>query len=286
VLKKARQIPLWSDNLLDKNKAWVKNDNGTESTMLHFKNDVSGIDYYGLPASFASYIDQLLEYSHSQFDKDNLDNNMILGGVIVFKSAMTKEEAQAQATEILMTHTGEGKTGRIAVISSENGIEDFQFTPYTTTKEGSFLEADKKAKGKIIEAHGWDSLLAGTDATGALSKGSGYVRAIWDVKEALVLNPLRDRIIENVVIPITKIWAEIFGNKDVLQYQFAFKSAMPFSFMGDIDPDNFMQVNEARELAGLETDDSKKGVYLAEIASKNKNVQSSQPATESANNNG
>jgi hypothetical protein len=285
-LKKARQIPIYSDNLLDKNKAWVKNENGTESTMLHFKNEVSGIDYYGLPASFSSYVDQLLEYSYSQFDKDNLDNNMILGGVIVFKSAMTKEEAQAQAQEILLTHTGEGKTGRIAVVSSENGIEDFSFTPYSTTKEGSFLEADKKAKGKIIEAHGWDSLLAGTDSQGALSKGSGYVRAIWDVKEAFLLNPFRERIIENVVIPIVKIWADVFGNTEVLKYKFGFKSSMPFSFMGDLDPETFIKVKEARELGGFEPDDKNGDRYLSEMKQKQNNVQSSNPAKEGTDNNG
>jgi hypothetical protein len=278
-LKKARLVPLWSDNLLDQKKAWIQNDDGTESTMLHFKNEVSGIDYYGLPSSFPSYTDQQLEHRYSMFDMDNLDNNMILGGLIVFKSAMTADEARAQAQEILMTHTGEGKTGRIAVVSSENGIEDFVFTPYTTQKEGSFLESDKKAAKKIIEAHGWDSLFAGTDDTGALSKGSGYIRAIWDLKETSLLNPLRDRIIENVVIPIVKIWAEWFVNKEVLDYKFGFKSAMPYSFMGDIDPDNFLQVNEARQMAGQPIDDGKKGVYLAEVANKNKNVQSSQPAT-------
>jgi hypothetical protein len=285
-LKKARQIPLWSGNILDKNSVWVKNDDDTESTMLHFKNDVSGIDYYGLPASFSSYIDQLLENSYSQFDKDNLDNNMILGGLIVFKSSMTKEEAQAQAQEILMTHTGEGKTGRIAVISSENGIDDFEFTPYTTTKEGSFIESDKKAKGKIIEAHGWDSLLAGTDSAGAMSKGSGYVRAIWDVKESLVLNPLRDRIIENVVIPIVAIWAEVFGNKEVLKYKFGFSSSMPISFMGDLDPSTFIKVKEARQLGGFEPDDKNGQKYLSEMKQKTTDVQSSGPAPQGANNNG
>lgn len=284
-LAKARQIPLWSDNLLDQKKVWVQNEDGTYSTILHFKNEVSGIDYYGLPASFASYLDQQLEHRYSSFDMDNLDNNMILGGLIVFKSAMTKEEAQAQAQEILLTHTGEGKTGRIAVVSSENGIDDFEFTPYTTQKEGSFIESDKKAKGKIIEAHSWDALLAGTDTSGALSKGSGYVRAIWDVKESLVLNPLRDRIIENVVNPIVKIWSEWFANKEVLNYRFGFKSAMPFSFMGDIKPEDFMQVNEARQLACMPQDDKKEGVYLSEMTSNKSNVQSSKPSTEGADNN-
>lgn len=286
-LRKARQIPIWSDNLLDQNKAWVINEDGTYSTMLHFKNDYSGIDYYGLPQSYGCFQDQLNEHSYSAFDGDNLQNNMIVGGILAFKSAMTKEEAQAQAQEILLTHTGEGKTGRIAVISSENGIDDFEFTPYNTTKEGSFLEADKKAVAKIIEAHGWDSLLAGIDAEGALGKGSGYVRAIWDVKEALVLNPLRDRIIENVVIPIVKIWSNLFGKKDVLKYKFGFKSSMPFSFMGDIKPENFMKVKEARAMAGLDPDDKVGDKYLSEMTPQKQNdVQSGKPSKEGADNNG
>ncbi|RFM30022.1 phage portal family protein [Deminuibacter soli] len=258
----ARQIPLWSDNPLD--KPWLE-ENGEKRTMLHFKNKVSGMEHYGLPASVSGLRHQVLEGKSAQYNIDNFDNNMILGGMLIFKSSMTQEEAQKNAKEIMMSHIGEGKTGRIAVISSEQGLNDVEFKPYNTQQEGSFIEFDKHVQEKIIAANNWDALLAGFTRTGSLGTGSAYIRSIYDVKEATLLNPLRTELLEKVVRPIMQIYAEWFGAKDVLEYEFFFQSAMPFSFMGDIDPGSFMQVNEARELAGLAPDESKDGVYLAEV---------------------
>lgn len=272
--KLAKKIPLWSENSLDKNKCWLDNKDGTFSTMLHLKNEVSGIDYYGMPASVAGLRYQVLEGKAAQYNIDNFDNNMVLGGMLVLKSAMTTEEAQLQAKEIMLSHIGQGKTGRIAVISSESGLDDVKWIPYETQKDGSFIELDKRIEAKIIAANGWDAMLAGIhESGGSLGKGSGYVRAIYDIKESVLLNPLRKRIIEKIVNPIVKIYADWFSNKEIEKYKFAFQSSMPFSFMGDIDPETFIKVKEARALGGFEVDETNGDKYLSEMTSKQKNVQ-------------
>lgn len=262
--EKARPVPLWSDNLLDKAKCWTKNDDGTFSTMLHFKNDLAGVDYYGMPASIAGLRYQVLESRSAQYNLDNFENNMVLGGMLIFKSAMSQEEAQKTAKDILLSHVGEGKTGRFAVISSESGLSDVEWKSYETQKEGSFIEFDKRIEEKIIAANAWAKEFCFSDG-GAMGKGAGYLRSLWDLKEASLLKPLRNRLIDKVVRPLAKIYAEHTNDKQVLDYHFTFPSAMPFSFMGDLDPDTFMQVNEAREMAGLPVDESKKGVYIAEL---------------------
>lgn len=276
----AREVPLWNDNLLDKNKVWKKNEDGTESTMLHFKNEISGVDYYGMPASIAGLRYQVLEGKSAQYNIDNFENNMVLGGMLIFKSAMTQDEAQKNAKEILLSHVGEGKTGRIAVLSSESGLDDIDWKPYETQKDGSYIELDKRIEEKIIGANAWAKEFCFSDG-GALGKGSGYLRSLWDLKEATLLKPLRKRLIDKVVFPIAQIYADWFSAKDIAGYAFDFKSSMPFSFMGDVDPETFMQVNEARKLGGLEVDESKKGVYLSEMT-KQKNVQSQPTATQGA----
>jgi capsid portal protein len=287
VVDDALEIPLWSENPLDKKEVWWTDKNGDEHTMLHFKNEVSGIEHYGMPASVAGLRYQVLEGKTAQYNIDNLDNNMVLGGLLVFKSGMTQEEAQKQAKEILLSHVGEGKTGRIAVLSSEEGIDSVQFIPYSTQKEGSFIESDKHVQEKIIIANEWDSLLAGISRAGSLGSGSEYIRSIFDVKEAVLLNPLRKRVIDNIVKPIVQIWSDWMGVKDVLKYEFEFKSQMPFSFMGDLDPETFMKVKEARSLAGLEPDEANGEKYLSEMGGKSKNnVQSKSPSAEGSNNNG
>lgn len=278
------EIPLWHPSPLKKGKVWIK-DGKVERTMLHFKNEVSGIPCYGLPASIAGLRYQILEAKAAQFNIDNFDNNMILGGMLIFKASMTPEEAQANAREILMTHIGAGKTGRIAVISSEEGISEVDFKPYTTQREGSYNESDKRWEEKIISANQWDSVLAGINRSSTFGNGSQYIRSIWDVKDAVLLHPLRDKLIAKVIKPIVQIWADWFGVTDVLDYEFALQTNMPFSFMGDLDPNTFFQVNEARSKAGLTPDEKKDGVYLSEMRPKgqsNNNPQTN--ATDDFNN--
>lgn len=283
----ALKIPIWDENELDQSKVWLKMDDGAEHTMLHFKNDVSGIEYYGLPASVSGLRYQILESKAAQFNIDNFDNNMILGGMLIFKSGMTAQEAQEQAKEILLTHVGEGKTGRIAVISSENGIEDTNFIPYKTQQEGSYNESDKRWEEKIIAANQWDSVLAGINRSSTFGNGSQYIRSIWDVKDAVLLHPLREKLINKVIKPIVNIWSDWFGIEEVKKYEFQLQTNMPFSFMGDLDPNTFFQVNEARVKAGQPIDKSKDGVYLSEMRPKNNsnnNVQTNPDSTQQSNN--
>lgn len=284
-LSTADVIPLWNDKAIDKSSCWKKMGDGTERTMLHFKNEVSGIKYYGLPASISSLRHQVLEGKSVQYNIDNFDNNMVLGGMLILKSAMTEEEAQETAKKILLSHIGDGKTGRIAVISSESGLDDVDWKPYDTQKEGSFLELSKRNEEIIITANGWDAILAGISHKGTLGTGSSYVRSIWDVKESILLNPLRKKLISKVIKPIAQIYANHIGDNEILNYNWVFQSAMPFSFLGDVDPETFMQVNEARALAGLKSDDTVKEKYLSEMKS-TKNVQGQPAPATGANNAG
>lgn len=264
--KRVKILPLWSSSPLDKEACWKKNSDGSFSTMIHIKNEVSGIEHYGLPASIAGLRYQVLEGKSAQYNLDNFENNMILGGMLILKGSMTKDEAQAQAQEIMLTHIGEGKTGRIAVISSEGGLDDAEFKPYSTQGEGSYIEFDKRLEQKIIAANNWDSILAGITREGSLGNGSQQVRSIYDVKEASLLKPLRKKMIDKLVRPLAIIFADHFGAKEVAGYKFAFKPSMPFSFMGDLDPSTFFRVNEARKLAGLEPDDTENGnKYLSQM---------------------
>ncbi|MGN6438378.1 MAG: phage portal protein [Agriterribacter sp.] len=283
--KDSKEIPIWYDEEVGKNGFWKKRDDGAESTMIHYKNEVPGVDHYGLPESCASIRNQVMEGNAAQYNIDNFENNMILGGMLIFKSSMTQQEAQKQAKEIMMSHIGKGKTGRIAVVSSEEGIESVEFKPYETQKDGSWIELDKRNEEKIISAHNWDSTLAGINRSSSLGNGSSYIRAIYDVKETTLLKPLRTEVIENVVKPIMKIYAEWFDAKEVAEYEWEFISAMPWSFVADIKPEQFMKVNEARDVAGLPKDDSIGETYLVQMSkNNNKDVPGESASKEGADN--
>lgn len=282
-LKDARRVPLWSANALDQKNCWVKATDGTLRTMLHFKNSYGGVDHYGLPASISGLRAQVLEGKMEQFNLDNLDNNMILGGMLILNSSMTPEEADENAQRIINSHTGQGNNAKIAVISSEGGISDVNYVPYTTQTDGSFKDYDGKVEEKIIKANNWNGVFFGLGHGGALGNGSNYVRSAWDVAETEVLNPLRRKLLDKVVVPLMMIYADVYNKPEILKYDFWFKSAKPFSFLADMDPSEFMKVNEARELSDLPADETKKDVYLSEMNS-NKNVPN-QPASQKGANN-
>lgn len=281
-------VPIWSNNILDQSVVWKKDEKGYLHTMLHFKNEVSAVEYYGLPASIAGLRYQLLEAKAAQFNIDNFDNNMVLGGILILKSGMSQAEAQKTAKEIFLTHIGEGKTGRIAVVASEDGMDGVDFKPFTTYREASYNESDKRWEEKIIAANEWDSVLAGINRSSTFGNGSQYIRSIWDVKDAVLLNPLRNKLLSKVVYPIVSIWAEHFNNSEVKGYEFSMQTNMPFSFMGDLDPNTFFKLKEARAKAGLPPDEVNGEKYLSEMRPKNtsnNNIQTN-PGSNTSTSNG
>jgi capsid portal protein len=247
---KAVNIPLYSPNSLDQKAAWQKLDNGDFNSCIHLKNAISGVQFYGLPRSFASVDWQILEHKNAQYNNDMFDNNMVLSALLVFKSAMTQAEAAKTAKEIIKTHTGQGKMGRVAVVSSEGGIDDFELKPLETQKEGSFIELDKRAEAKIITSHNWDPVLAGISRDSAFGNGSQYIRAVFDVKKAMVLKPMADYMLSKFVKPLVNIAANQMNKKEWLDYELSFKHAMPFSFISDIDVNSVLTKDEGREILG------------------------------------
>lgn len=271
------EIPLYNPNRSDKSKNWIMGDNGEERTMIHLKNKVAGVDHYGLPAAKSSLRDQLLEGKIVQYNLDLFNNGMVMSCLIAFKGSMTQDEAIENAQTIIDTHTGDGKQGRVAVFASENGIEDVVIKELPTQKEGSYKELKAMCRETIISANGWAEEFAGGSVSAGLSKGGSYLRGKWDTVEAQTLKPIRKKLISKVVEPLVSIWAEWMGEKEVANYQFDFVSDMPFSFLGELKPEDIMTKNEGRKLANLpeRTDGD---VYISEGKKGKENVQS-QPST-------
>ncbi|HRO18573.1 MAG TPA: hypothetical protein PLU07_10305 [Ferruginibacter sp.] len=254
-------------------------DGNTRRTVIHLKNKVSGIDHYGLPDSYPSFKHQVLESKTAQYNLDMFENNLVLSSTIVFKSAMTQEEAKANGQSIIKSHTGDGKQGRVAIVSSESGIEDFSVIEHKTQKDGSFKDLDETVEGKIIGSHNWAKEFIGSPSKGGMNKGGEYLRALWEQKENQVIAPFRRKIMQAVVKPIIKLFIEATGKKEVEKYEFELKGKMPFSVLSDLDPHTYVKRNEAREMAGLDPDDTSVGEeYLSASnhskTQKQENVQS------------
>ncbi|HRN93008.1 MAG TPA: hypothetical protein PLS87_11355 [Ferruginibacter sp.] len=274
---KAKVVKLFR-SLSDGDSNWTVDtkDTGVRRTVIHIKNKVSGIDHYGLPDSYSSFKHQVLESKSPQYNLDMFDNNLVLSSTIVFKSAMTQEEAKANGKSIIRSHTGDGHQGRVAIVSSESGIEDFEVIQHNTQKDGSFKDLEETSEGKIITSHNWAKEFIGSPSKGGMNKGGEYLRALWEQKEIQVLTPFRRKLLQQLVSPIMKLYVEITGNKEVENYEFELKGKMPFSLLGDLDPHTYTKRNEAREMAGMDPDTTNAGEEYLGASRKTKNQENVQ----------
>lgn len=263
-IKNARQVPLFDISKPDSKKNWIE-EKGVRRTMFWLKNETSGYDEYGMPQSIASLINQIMEYKGARYNLDNFENNMVIGGILALKGNLSQTEADKIGRTIIKSHTGDGRRGRVAVLSSEEGIEGSDYHEYDTTKDGSYIELDDKNMKKIIMSHDWHELLAGVDSGSALGKGNSYLRTVYQTKKKTVIDPAQRFLLENFWQPFQQILTKATGI-NAMDYKLEIIDIDPISSLSDIDPANFVQVNEARAEFGMVEDSSPKGkMYLSEM---------------------
>lgn len=263
-IKNAKKLPIYNP-LNPERKNWIRDEKGVERTLFWYKNSVSGFPYYGLPSAVASMIYQILEYKGARYNLDNFDNNMVLGGILALKGNLGQDEANRIGKQITHTHTGDGKRGRVAVISSEEGIDGSAYHDYDTTKDGSYKDADEGWTQKIILANDWDAILAGIISPSTLGKGAGFLTKIAEIKQNTTIGPAQVDLLGSVWTHIFKIAQEWLG-LPLDQYEIGFKRYIDISGLTDVDITPAVQVNEVREAKGLPKDPKMEGVYMKSTA--------------------
>jgi hypothetical protein len=256
-IKNAKILPLYNP-LQPEKKNWIRDEKGTERTLIWFKNPMAGFDYYGMASAVASMIFQLLEYKGARYDLDNFENNMVISAILALKGNMSPEEVTRIGKQIIDTHTGDGKRGRLAVVASEEGIDGSEFHSFETSKEGSYIQADEKWMQKIILANDWDAILAGILSPSTLGKGSGFITKILEMKMNSVIRPVQSDLMKQVWRHIFRI-AQEWLNIPFDQYALEIRNAIDISGLTDVDITPAVTRNEVRKAKGLPEDPSDKG---------------------------
>jgi hypothetical protein len=261
--EKGIRIPIWTDNILADYEVWEPDANKPNvlRTMLVIRNEIQGIDYYGLPTNFAGFCQALLEYNVAQFNIDEFDNNMFLAGVLAIMGQVSDTEGKKLLADIKKTHIGKGKQRRVFVVSSEQGINDTKFTPFTQTHEGHFVEFDKHNEGKIISANGWSKDLLDLNQSSGLGKGGAYLAQLFKIKFRTVIKPAQQTVLNNFIFPLMKIIDEFKGTK-FYDLPWTIKPVIPVSLEGVLDINSLITVDEGREELGKAPLDADKGKLL------------------------
>jgi hypothetical protein len=246
---------------------------GSERSMLWLKADDESHPDYGMPSNVSSLIYQILEYKAARYNLDNIENNMVVGGILALKGNLSPKECQRIAKEIINTHTGDGKRGRVAVISSEDGIADSSFHQHNVNAEGSFLELDERVSTKIIIANEWHEMLLGIEKKSGMGNGNSYLFGVYEMKKKTVIDPAQQAIIADfwdVILPIAGEW---LGDKEIELAQVTYSDIDPVSILHSIDPAPAIKINELRDAVGLPPDESGYGEsYMKPMNMKQKEV--------------
>lgn len=215
------RIPFYNSGAGDKKKYWVADSKDNQGqpvptvyrTALWLKNDYPGYDHYGLPSWLPSMRSAILEGATAQFNIDNIDNNMVVGGVLVLAGNVTTEESTRIANTITRKYTGRGKTGRTIVVASEDGITDSKYTPQDTYKQGSFIELDKLSKSNIILANEWDESFLGSHEGASKAASGAFLNELYQQKVKTVIKPVHRVIKDDFFTPLCEIADEWLGTQ-------------------------------------------------------------------------
>lgn len=263
-LKNSMTLPIYDPRMPNSAKNWWTDPTGAQRTLFWLQNDMEGYDYYGMPSAVASLAYQIAEYKGIRYNIDNFENNMVLSAILALKGNLSQEEANKIGKEIIKTHTGDGRRGRVAVVSSEEGIDSSEFHQMQTAQDGSYMLLDDKLMAKIIMAHEWHPMLAGIDHGGALGKGNTFLRTIYEIKKKTVIDPAKQFLLDNFwqhVQVIAKIWFGAGFGFD--KYSLGIKDVDPISIISDVDPSSAIKVDEVRKALDLDPlEDKKKGQLL------------------------
>jgi hypothetical protein len=290
----SRKLPLYSprkgnkvgsDPIKNPRINWVRDSNGTERTMIWYRNSICGFPNYGLPTAVASLIYQKSEYGGARFNLDNLENGMALSAILAIKGNLGEKELDRIGKRILKQHAAPGKRGRVMVIGSEEGVDGSDFHPIDTHKDGSYSQIDDIWTQKIILANQWDAVLAGIISSKTLGKGMGYLTKIIESKKNTVMIPAQTQLVDKfwrTTITLAKEWLGMSINPDDVQI----RNTIDISGLTDVDITPAVTVDEVRQAKGLPEAkdktkgkqflgevgaDQKKGVYVKE-SKKKKNV--------------
>lgn len=270
---KSVELPIYYG---DPDMKWFVSDAGTEHCVFHIKNEEPGYDYYGMPSNMASLPQQIIEYQQARYNLDLFNNNMILGGVFAVEGNLTQDEGKKLAKDIINTHTGEGKRGRVAVVTGNN-IKNSTFHQFETQQEGSYIKLDESTSRKIVDANNWDKSLYGqhAESSGMGNGGFAYLSAVFDTKNETVIKPAQEMVMQDFLDPFFELYDDWMGT-NFSDLEIAFRNISPVSFIGEIDVDSCITVDEGREILGMQPmkDEEKGSQLISTTKTKQKDVQS------------
>lgn len=225
---------------------WTK-DGAVSRSVIHLKDHAPGFEYYGLPEWIAALMYAEMEYRIAKFNSSKFDNSFVPSGVLQFFGGTSQEEGKAIVDSIKKKYTGTGKNGGLFVQVLRDESLKANYVPMEDKSEGAFLELSRVSAQAIVSAHRSTMSLAGFALSGKLGTNE-QIRREFEIVQNTVIRPAQNMLcrkfinvfmseLANIVPALSGIYLDI-------------QNVTPVSFIGDVNLDGVLTVDERREIAG------------------------------------
>lgn len=228
-------------------------EDGTERSMIHYKDYEPTFSHYGVPNYIAGLNVSAIAYKTDRWNISRLDNSFNMSGVMMLDNAA---EAEAEAEQIVRAAEEKfgGRPGQVLFVVKDGSEHDnSQFIPITSSSDGDWEALHSQANSDIVVAHSWFRSLSGLD----YSSGFSSERILHEYEVALNTVILAEQ--EEIIEPIREAIAASLG---VDSSTLTFINRPPRT-----SKPIYMQVWEARKVDGLDFDpeDPRQQAFLSEI---------------------
>lgn len=221
-----------------------------ERSIIHLKAYSPGFTYWGLPDWIACFLWGEMEYRIPKYNQSKFVNGFTPSALITLFASMTPEEAQDWVDGFTKSFTNTGNNSKMfaQVLRDDTAKADVQILE--DKNEGNFMNLSELAKSNIITAHRWTPALAGKSVAGELGSNQ-QIRSELEIVQNTVIKPAQALVLTKVLNPIMCEASE-WMQTDWQNTSLDIVSTMPVSFLGDLDPNEILTLNEKRQQLGLE----------------------------------
>ncbi len=236
----ARQLPLYP--------RFEAMEDGTERSIIHFKDYEPMFRHYGVPSYIAGLNVSAIAYKTDKWNISRLDNSFQMSGVMLLDNTVDSEAEAEQVIRAAEERFG-GRPGQVLFVIKDGSENDnSRFIPISSNNDGDWEGLHDQASADIVVAHSWFRALSGLDYT----SGFSAERILYEYEVALNTIILAEQ--EELLEPIRRV---IATELSIDSSSLAIVNRPP----SESKP-NYMRVWEARRADGLDYDESDESQQL------------------------
>lgn len=238
-----REVPLYP--------VWSEADeDGTQRTAIHLKQYAAGFFYWGLPEWISAQFWAEIEYRIPRFNITKFQNGFTPSAIVQFYGSMSPDEAKEMINKFTEKFTDTGNNHKIFAQVLRDEKLKANVEPLSERHDGEFLELQQMATQAIVTANRWMMSLSGLATAGQLGNNQQIRNETEYVQNTVIKK--RQNLFLSRIVNVYMAEAGIWLSAPWADVRLSISNSMPISFIGDLDPEKALLLNEKREVMGYE----------------------------------